>query len=89
MDKEGYMAVVCDQYDYLENAKELIAKDVDYTIDLIALNNKHSRGTSEIKRDLEKKKLKQDIIVAMYNNFTEKLKYLEIDIVKLRKELEE
>ena len=89
MDKEIYMAVVRDQYDYLDNTKELIAKDIDYTIDLIALNTKHLRGTSEVKRDLEKKKLKQEIIVAIYNNFTEKLKYLGIDIVKLKKELEE
>lgn len=89
MDKEIYMAVVRDQYDYLDNAKELIAKDIDYTIDLIALNNKHLRGNTEVKRDLEKKKLKQEIIVAMYNNFTEKLKYLGIDIVKLKKELDE
>ena len=89
MEKEDLIRVILNHNESLKNSIEQIKKDIDYQKDLLELNKKHNKNTTNIEDKMNELRTILTTLENTQDDFNENMDDYDVDIDEMKKYLEE
>lgn len=84
MEKEDLINVIYEYDKSLKRSIEQIKEDIEYQQDLLELNKKHDRNTTDIKSEIEKLKIILETLENVQDDFDEKMDENDVDFKEIK-----
>lgn len=84
MEKEDLIKVIYEYDKSLKRSIEQIKEDIEYQQDLLELNKKHDRNTTDIKSEIEKLKIILETLENVQDDFDEKMDENDVDFKEIK-----
>ncbi len=84
MEKEDLIKVIYEYDESLKRSIEQVKKDMEYQQDLLKLNEKHNRNTTNVKDKIEELKIILGTLENAQDDFNEKIDENDVDFEEIK-----
>lgn len=84
MEKEDLIKVIYEYDESLKRSIEQVKKDMEYQQDLLKLNEKHNRNTTNVKDKIEELKIILGTLENTQDDFNEKIDENDVDFEEIK-----
>ncbi len=84
MEKEDLIKVIYEYDESLKRSIEQVKKDMEYQQDLLKLNEKHNRNTTNVKGKIEELRIILGTLENVQDDFNEKIDENDVDFEEIK-----
>lgn len=84
MEKEDLIKVIYEYDESLKRSIEQVKKDMEYQQDLLKLNEKHNRNTTNVKDKIEELRIILGTLENVQDDFNEKIDENDVDFEEIK-----
>lgn len=89
MEKEDLIQVIYNHNEFLKTSVQQVKQDIEYKQDILKVNEKHGRNSFEVKEEIEKLKVRLDVVEDILNTFNNDMENEDVDIEEIIQQCED